>query len=126
MAQAAAEPTLTESHVFEFDQLPVKKSANGTEGRAIVTGILATGEAVSLHESTQPGGAAPVPLHVIHHTELIVVHEGTIAFDREGSSEQIGPGGVVLVVPGTNHRIRNAGEGPAMYCVVAIGGDVKK
>jgi mannose-6-phosphate isomerase-like protein (cupin superfamily) len=55
-----------------------------------------------------------------------VVQEGTVAFEHDGKSEKVGPGGVIYVAFGTMHRVRNVGDGPAKYFVVQIGGDTKK
>jgi mannose-6-phosphate isomerase-like protein (cupin superfamily) len=117
---------LTESRVFVLEEMPVRKTANGGESRDVVHGALATGEVVGVHESEQPAGATPVPLHVIQHSELIVVQEGTVEFEHDGKAEKVGPGGVIYVATGTLHRLKNAGAGPAKYCVVQIGGDTKK
>lgn len=62
-------------------------------------------------------------MHVIEHTEVICVCEGEVAFDHDGVTERAGPGDILLVAKGTLHRLRNAGDGPASYFVVAIGGD---
>lgn len=117
---------LAHSAVFPVDQMSVRKMANGGESRDVVRGVLGTGEAVALHESVQPAGAVPSPLHPIQHTEFIVVIDGMVEFDHDGKSEKVGPGGVIYVALGTAHRLKNVGDGPAKYLVVAIGGDVKK
>jgi mannose-6-phosphate isomerase-like protein (cupin superfamily) len=119
-------PVLSQARVFEFDQMPVYGMANGGESRRVVTGTLVTGEAVSVHESELAVGMKPNTPHTIQHSEFIIVREGTVAFEHDGKSEKVGPGGVIFVAPGTLHTLRNVGDGPAKYCVVAMGGDVKK
>ena len=94
--------------------------------RDVLHGVLATGEVVGVHESMQPAGAVPVALHTIQHSELIMVQEGTVAFEHDGKSETVGAGGVIYVALGTLHRIKNVGDGPARYFVVQVGGDTKK
>jgi mannose-6-phosphate isomerase-like protein (cupin superfamily) len=130
-AQAAdapdqASPDLAHSKVFSFDALAVNHMANGGESRQVVTGTLATGEAVSIHESMQPEGLPPNPAHTIEHSEFILVIEGTLEFQHDGVTETAGPGSIIYVAYGTLHRARNVGKGPARYAVIAIGGDVKK
>jgi mannose-6-phosphate isomerase-like protein (cupin superfamily) len=117
---------LSESRVFVLEEMPVRKTANGGESWDVMHGALATSEVVGVHESEQPAGATPVPLHVIQHSELIVVREGTVGFEHDGKVEKVGPGGVIYVAMGTQHRLKNVGDGPAKYVVIAIGGDVKK
>jgi mannose-6-phosphate isomerase-like protein (cupin superfamily) len=119
----ASAGVLSQSRVYALDQMPVRKMANGGVSRDVLRGTLTTGEAVAVHESEQPAGMVPNPLHTIHHTEVIVVLEGTVEFEHEGKSEKVGPGGVVFVASGTLHTVRNAGEGTAKYCVVQVGGD---
>lgn len=114
------------SKVFAFDQMSARKSANGTESRAVPGFTLATGESVAMHESVQPSGSAPVALHAIHHSELILIREGSILFEHDGKQEKAGPGDMVYVADGTTHRLTNVGTGPAKYFVVQIGGDAKK
>lgn len=125
-APAKASGALAQAKVFPFDQMPVKKMANGGESRSIVQGTLATGESVALHESTQPAGGVPNPAHKIEHSEFIVVREGTLEFDHDGKSEKVGPGGVIYVAFGTMHQVRNVGDVPAKYVVIAIGGDTRR
>ena len=125
-APAKTQNPLASSGIFPYDQMTARKMANGTESRNAFTGTLATGETLAAHESMQPVGTPPVELHRIDHSELIVVQEGTLAFEHDGKEERIGPGGLVYVAFGTVHRIKNIGDVPAKYVVIAIGGDTKK
>jgi mannose-6-phosphate isomerase-like protein (cupin superfamily) len=124
--QTSGSDALVHARAFPFDQMPVTKMANGGESRNIVHGVLATGESVSLHESMQPAGSVPNPAHKIQHSEFIVVQEGTLLFRHDGKEEKVGPGGVLYVAFGTLHQVRNIGNGPVKYVVIAIGGDTKK
>jgi mannose-6-phosphate isomerase-like protein (cupin superfamily) len=130
LAASEPAPKLTEPRVFVFDRLPIRTMANGGESRDITHGVLATGETLNLHESTQVVGAAPNPMHVIQHSEFILVRDGTLEFQHEDAAgkvvtETVGPGGVILVAFGTKHTVRNIGNVPAKYFVIAIGGDAK-
>ena len=115
-----------DSKVFTLDQLAMRKTANGGQSADILRGALSTGEVVAVHESVQPAGAEPSPLHAIEHSELIMVSEGTVAFEHDGKSEKVGAGGVIFVAFGTRHRLKNVGDGPARYFVIQIGGDTKR
>jgi quercetin dioxygenase-like cupin family protein len=128
-AQTTAAPAgagvLSQSRVWAVDQMPVRKMANGGESRDVLRGTLTTGEVIGVHESEQPAGTKPNAPHTIQHTEVIVVIEGTLAFEHDGKSEKVGPGGVIFVASGTLHSVRNVGDGTAKYCVVQMGGDTK-
>ena len=121
-----ASDNLSHSKVFAFDNLPVRKMANGGESRDVVEGAVATGETVSIHESVQPAGAPPNPAHRIEHSEFILVQEGTLEFMHDGKTERAGAGSVIYVAHGTMHGVRNVGDGPAKYTVFSLGGDAGK
>lgn len=122
---ASAEAALSTSEVFSLDRMPVTARANGAKSWNILHGVLATGEAIALHESLQPAGIAPGSAHAIQHSEFIFVQEGSLLFEHDGNAEKVGAGGVIFVAFGTMHAARNVGDGPAKYLVVAIGGDAK-
>jgi mannose-6-phosphate isomerase-like protein (cupin superfamily) len=109
--------------------LPATATANGGERWQMVHGTTATGESVELHQSMQTPGTPPPALHVINHSELILVREGTLKFQHEVDGkvveETAGPGSMLYVAFGTRHAVSNAGTVPARYFVVAIGGDAK-
>ncbi len=125
-APAAAPGALTEAKVYPVADMPVRKMANGGESRDVLRGALATGEAVAVHESVLPVGAPAAALHVIQHSEIITVVEGTLEFLHGDKAERVGAGGVIYVALGTSHAVKNVGDVPAKYVVVQIGGDVKK
>ncbi len=116
---------LAKSRVFTQEQGNIRTMANGGHSRDIVHAALATGEAVGMHESVQMPGTKPNPPHVIQHSEFILVREGNLAFEHDGLTEKAGPGSIIYVSYGTLHSVRNVGDTPAKYVVIAIGGDQK-
>jgi quercetin dioxygenase-like cupin family protein len=125
-AQTPADNPLATARVFDYDQMKARTNPNGTEGRQVFNGTLATGEAVGAHESMQPAGTVPPKLHTIQHSEFIVVQQGTLEFDHDGKAERAGPGSIIYVAFGTEHAVKNVGDGPAKYVVIQVGGDTKK
>ncbi|MGC9197815.1 MAG: cupin domain-containing protein [Acidobacteriaceae bacterium] len=117
-----AETVLSVQRVYRFDQLPVKKNAYG-ESRAVMRGVLPTGEAVEVHETTLLPGHRPHPPHKHRHSELMLIREGTIEFDNDGAFERVGPGGVIFAASNVMHGLKNVGESNAVYFVVAIGAE---
>jgi quercetin dioxygenase-like cupin family protein len=120
--------TLGVARVIPLEQMQERKTASG-ESWSIVQGTLATGETVNLHQSMQQASAPPVQLHVIHHTEFILLREGEVEFQHEADgkvmTERAGAGAVLYIPIGTRHAVRNVGAVPARYFVVGIGGDAK-
>src|SRR6185437_6517776 len=77
-AQAVAgggEKTLSASQAFPFDKLPLSHSKNGGESRHVIQGVLPTGEAVEMHETTLPPGQMPHPSHKHRHSEFMMIRE---------------------------------------------------
>lgn len=126
IAQTTAENPLATSRVFPVEEMKARTSPNGSTSRIAFNGTLASGESVGAHESTQPAGTVPPPLHRIQHSEMVVVVQGTLEFDHDGKAERAGPGSIIYVALGTAHSMKNVGDGPAQYVVIQIGGDTKK
>ncbi len=122
-SQGQSGGTLGASKVFAP---ALAEQANGSERWAVLDGTFATGEAVGMHESIVPAGTPKTAAHVIKHSELIVVTEGTLSFQHDGVVDAAPAGSVIYVAYGTEHLVWNAGETRARYFVFQAGGDTKK
>lgn len=120
LGSVAAEDHSLPSASYPFDKLSME-ILDHAEMRRVLKGKLATGEALEVHETTLPAGAAPHPPHHHLHSEMWLVREGTVELTVNSTSYRLGPGGVGFVHSNDEHGIRNVGDTAAAYFVVAVG-----
>lgn len=108
------------SATYPFGKMPVHTS-NSSAIRAVLKGKLATGESLEVHETTLPPGGTPHPPHRHPHSEMWLIREGTVELTVNGTNSHLGPGSVGFVHSNDEHGIKNVGETPATYFVVAVG-----
>ena len=106
---------------FPFDKLPVHNNPNGSQTRHVLKGKLATGESLEVHATMLPPGVMPHPPHHHVHSEMWLIREGTLELTINRKSERLGPGSLGFVHSNEEHGVKNVGETPAHYFVVAIG-----
>jgi quercetin dioxygenase-like cupin family protein len=123
VAEAQGQTVLSQSKVYRFDQLPVVPGDHGQKSRTVLDGVLATGEALEVHETTLPPGQSPHPPHRHRHSELMLVRDGTLEFFNDGRRERAGPGGVFFAGSNVLHGVTCVGQVAANYFVIAIGRD---
>ncbi|RBP45897.1 cupin domain [Roseimicrobium gellanilyticum] len=105
------------STVFDWTQLPVKKTAKG-EVRKVVQAPTATLDELECHITTlNPGQEAHAP-HQHPDEELLIVKEGTVESLVNGVWTKLGPGSVIFQASNQMHSIRNAGDTLATYHVI--------
>ena len=118
---ALAQPNnILPSAAYSFDHMPIDVQ-NDAHIRRILKGKLATGEAIEAHETTLPVGGAPHAPHHHTHSEMWLIREGTVELTINGKSYRLQPGGLGFVHSNDEHGIKNIGNTPATYYVVAIG-----
>lgn len=118
-AWAANDETLA-SAAFPLAELKANTSGGHTT-RPIVNGKTPTGEHVEVHETTLDPGAMPHAPHKHAHSEFWLIREGTVEITINGQSHRIGPGSAAFAASNDLHGIKNVGDSPAQYFVVAVG-----
>ncbi len=112
------------SSVFRWEELPLKKSANG-ERRQILEGATDHLAYLEVHSTSVNGGLA---FHAPHHhddEELVIIKEGQVKVTIEGKSKTMGPGSIALIMSGEEHGMANAGDTPATYYIMRYSGKEK-
>lgn len=107
-----------QTFAYNWENLEVKKTKSG-EKRQIFEGRTNALSYFEVHVTTLNPGKAPHGSHVHSDMEeLIIVKEGLIEQSINGKKKKLGPGSVILALPGDDHGIWNAGETEASYYII--------
>jgi len=106
------------TYAYDWNKLVVKKTKSG-ERRQIFEGHTNELSYFEVHVTTLNPGKAPHGSHVHSDMEeLIIVKEGLIEQTINGHKKKLGPGSVILALPGDDHGIWNAGDTKASYYII--------
>jgi quercetin dioxygenase-like cupin family protein len=114
---AAPQPQVMGSTVFDWTQLAVHKTPKG-ESRRICQAPTATLDELEMHVTTLNPGEIAHPPHQHPDEELLIIKEGTVEALVNGEWKRVGPGSVIFQASNQLHAIRNAGDTPATYHVI--------
>lgn len=104
--------------VYEWEKMKVEDTNSG-EKRQIFEGHSNDLSYFEVHVTTLDPGKAPHGSHVHSDMEeLIIVKEGLIEQSINGTKKVVGPGSVILALPGDDHGIWNAGDTKASYYII--------
>ena len=111
-------PAPVNSGVYKWSDYPAK-SGEMRESRTFLEGSSPHFEYLRIHATTQFPGAAPSKAHANkEHEECIIVKEGRMKVTIEGKSRELGPGGVILLMPQQMHSLENVGKTNLSYYVM--------
>lgn len=121
-SHAVAEEGPLPSKAYDFTSLPVKTNPkNHNQSRQVFRGETYQNVPIDLHITTLMPGEMPHPPHRHTHEELMLIQKGTLEFTISGQSSRVGPGSVVFIHSQDLHGLKNVGDAPAQYFVLAIG-----
>jgi (S)-ureidoglycine aminohydrolase len=107
-----------ESKVYSFSKATVEKTSSG-EKRQFIDGETTHLENFEIHTTMLEPGKAPHGSQIHADSEEIVfVKDGKIEVTLNNEKRIMGPGSVVLVMPGDEHGIENISNSRATYYII--------
>jgi mannose-6-phosphate isomerase-like protein (cupin superfamily) len=89
--------------------------------QAFLSGLLNPGLRLEAHESVLQPGAPPEETRKHLHSEIWFMKAGTAELWIDGVSHTMKAGDMGLVVAGGMHYVKNIGDVPVSYFVIAVG-----
>ena len=112
------QPTLIESQVYRWEDAAITSSDIRIR-RHFLEGNTRDLAHLEMHATTLAPGK---PLHPLHsheqREELIIIKSGTVEVVIEQDKQLLGPGSVVLVMPGDQHNLTNVGADSATFYIM--------
>ncbi|GAB3274894.1 hypothetical protein GCM10027347_48050 [Larkinella harenae] len=115
-----AQPTHAQtilSKVYAWSKAPVARYT-GYEDRTLMEGTTRDFNDFSIHGITLLANQPEPPSQVLDDELLLIVKEGPLTVTLGEKTKTLGPGSVVLVMPGDAHRFSNKTNQPVTYFVM--------
>jgi (S)-ureidoglycine aminohydrolase len=113
-----AQRDTVKSNVFQWKNMLVDKDSASYRIQYL-NGPTTNLSELEIHATELDPGKSPyAPSAFTDYETLIVVKEGIVKVTTQGNNKFIGPGGVVLIMPGDVHEILNTGKEVAIYFVM--------
>lgn len=110
------------SKTYEYSQLPVKVNpTNHNESRQVFDGLTHEGFSIDLHITRLEPGQMPHPPHHHEWEEIIFIQTGNVEANIKGELSRVGPGSVIYFGSNDEHGLKNIGDSPSQYFVLALG-----
>jgi quercetin dioxygenase-like cupin family protein len=106
------------SNVYELGQLPVNPNKLGVR-RPVFDGPTATLDNLECHVTTLNKGERSGDPRLHRQEEIIIVKEGTVEVNYDHEKRTAGPGAIIYFASNATTFLRNVGDGPATYYVIA-------
>jgi XRE family transcriptional regulator, regulator of sulfur utilization len=113
-------PSVLKSAAYDFNEMPVRASANGMKSRAVFNGVTGRGQRLTMHISELGPHQAPHPPERQPHEEVVVILEGTLEVTLNGETKRLGPGSVIYSGFNDLNGWKNIGDKPARYTVLSL------
>jgi mannose-6-phosphate isomerase-like protein (cupin superfamily) len=118
LATLAAQRQVQHSTVFRWTAHTATPNKTGAVWQVTRTPTPTLDE-LEIHVTTLNPGESPHPPHQHANEELLIVKEGTVETVQNGVPRQVDTGGIIFQASNDMHAIRNIGQTPATYYVIA-------
>jgi (S)-ureidoglycine aminohydrolase len=102
------------SKVYAWNQAPVVKHA-GYEERVILKGTTRDFSDFAVHGITLFAAQPAQPTQTLDEEVLLIIKQGQLSLTLNGKQKTLGPGSVVMIMPGDPYRLENKAAEPLTY-----------
>lgn len=107
------------SSVYAWHQSPVVKQA-GMQDKTLLEGTTRDFANLSVHAITLQAHQPTQPEQQLDEEALIIVKAGTVTLELGNQHKNLGPGSVVVIMPGDSYRLTNETTEPLTYYMMRL------
>jgi (S)-ureidoglycine aminohydrolase len=110
------------SALFSWSKAPTKQSGTLTQ-RPVINGSTLDLKSLKVHTTTlAPGQRNHPPVAYTDQEELVIVKDGLLNVTINGTTTQLGAGGLAMIIAGDKQSVQNASDKPVIYYVLVFKG----